>query len=160
MLEEHYDAFRKLARNVLRGEAVASHIQPTELAHEAAMRLIKLQRLDLNGRTHFLSLSARVMRQVLIDEIRKYRARKRQAPPIHTLWPDQIGDGSVDLEQLDLALIRLETADPGKAAIVEQRIFAGLTIEEIAQVSGVSESTVKRQWRVARAWLVNELGRD
>lgn len=157
MLAAHYDEFRRIARAVLYADDVGQHLQPTELAHEAALRLIKLQRIDLKGRTHFLSLAARVMRQVLVDEARKFRAAKRQAPPILTQWNDE--GGVVDLEHLDLALTRLEAIDPSKASIIEQRVFAGLTVEEIAEVSGVSESTVKRQWRVARAWLVNELGR-
>lgn len=157
MLEANYGEFRRIARAVLYADDVAAHLQPTELAHEAALRMIRLKRLDLKGRTHFLSLAARVMRQVLVDEARRFRAAKRQAPPVLTQWNEE---GSVvDLEHLDLALTRLEAIDPIRAAIIEQRVFAGLTIEEIAEVSGVSESTVKRQWRVARAWLVNELGR-
>lgn len=157
MLQAHYDEFRRVARAVIHADQLGQHLQPTELAHEAALRLIPLRRLDLKGRTHFLSLAARVMRQVLVDEARRFRAAKRQAPPVLTQWSDE--GGIVDLEELDLALSRLEQVDAGKANIIEQRVFAGLTIEEIAELSGVSASTVKRQWRVARAWLVNELGR-
>lgn len=159
-LAEHYPEFRRIARSVMYGDNAAQRLQPTELAHEAAMRLIRLQRLDLKGRTHFLSLSARVMRQVLVDEARKLRAAKRNAPPLMTEWRDESGARVVDLEDLDFALSRLEQVDAAMASIIEQRIFAGLTIDEIAAASGVSESTVKRQWRIARAWLVNELGGD
>ncbi|RYZ13400.1 MAG: sigma-70 family RNA polymerase sigma factor, partial [Alphaproteobacteria bacterium] len=117
-----------------------------------------LDRLDFKGRTHFLSLSARVMRQILIDEIRRMRAAKRQAPPVSTQLPPELGAQSIDLEDLDRALAKLELVAPDHARLVEQRYFAGLTLEEIADIDGVSVRTVKRQWRAARAWLVAELG--
>ena len=92
LLRAHYDEFRKVAGRVLNGDAAALQIQPTDLAHEAVIRLSGLDRLDFKGRTHFLSLSARVMRQILIDEIRRMRARKRQAPPVVTRWVDHAAD--------------------------------------------------------------------
>jgi len=157
MVEEHYAEFRRIARSLLRADNVAQHVQATELAHEAVLRMIRLDRMNLDGRTHFLSLAARVMRQVMVDEARRMRASKRQAP-MGTAWPDQPTEAPIDLEDLDIVLRRLEAVDPDKARIIEQRIFVGLTIEEIAEFSGLSESTVKRQWRVARAWLIHELG--
>jgi RNA polymerase sigma factor (TIGR02999 family) len=158
LLRAHYDEFRKVAGRVLNGDAVALQIQPTDLAHEAVIRLSGLDRLDFKGRTHFLSLSARVMRQILIDEIRRMRAAKRQAPPVSTQLPPELGAQSIDLEDLDRALAKLELVAPDHARLVEQRYFAGLTLEEIADIDGVSVRTVKRQWRAARAWLVAELG--
>ena len=159
LLSLHYGEFRQIARRVLNGDAVKLQIQPTDLAHEAAIRVLNLDRIDLRGRTHFLALSARVMRQTLMDEIRRYRASKRQAPPVMTEW---INPGapppSLDLELLDAALTRLAEVDPALATLVEQRFFAGLTVEEIALETGQSESTVKRRWKLARAWLLNELG--
>lgn len=160
MLDRYYKEYRQLARQVLGRDSAAQRIQPTELAHEAALRLFKLERMDIAGRTHFLSLSARVMRQVLIDEVRRFRAQKRQAPPVLTQWNAEPAPQAFDIEDFNEALSRLEEVDPEKARIVEQRFFAGLTIEEIAAQSGVSESTVKRQWRVARAWLLDELSQD
>lgn len=157
MVEEHYAEFRRIARSLLRADNVGQQVQATELAHEAVLRMVRLDRMNVDGRTHFLSLAARVMRQVMVDEARKMRASKRQTP-IVTAWPDQSMESTIDLEDLDIALRRLEEVDPDKARIIEQRIFVGLTIEEIAEFSGLSESTVKRQWRVARAWLINELG--
>lgn len=161
MLERYYADYRQLARQVLGRDSAAAYIQPTELAHEAALRLFRLERMDIAGRTHFLSLSARVMRQVLIDEVRRFRAQKRQAPQVLTEWRRLEGEDATgpafDIEAFNDALSRLESIDPERAKIVEQRFFAGLTIEEIAVLSGVSESTVKRQWRVARAWLLDEL---
>ena len=98
------------------------------------------------------------MRQILIDEIRRMRAAKRQAPPVSTQLPPELGAQSIDLEDLDRALAKLETVAPDHARLVEQRYFAGLTLEEVADIDGVSVATVKRQWRAARAWLVAELG--
>lgn len=160
MLERYYSEYRQLARHVLGRDSAAAYIQPTELAHEAALRIFKLERMDIAGRTHFLSLSARVMRQVLIDEVRRFRAQKRQAPQVLTQWNSEPSPANFDIEDFNEALTRLESIDPERARIVEQRFFAGLTVEEIAAVTGVSESTVKRQWRVARAWLLDELSRD
>ena len=160
LLALHYDEFRRLARRVLNGDAVKLQIQPTDLAHEAAIRVLRLDRIDLRGRTHFLALSAKVMRQTLMDEIRRHRAAKRNVPPVMTQWltPESAAPPALDMEALDEALTRLATVDTGLAALVEQRFFAGMTIEEIALESGQSDSTVKRRWRVARAWLLNELG--
>jgi RNA polymerase sigma factor (TIGR02999 family) len=159
MLESYYSDYRQLARAVLARDSMRDRVQPTELAHEAAIRLFRLERMDVAGRTHFLSLAARVMRQVLVDEVRRARAAKRQAPVL-TEWPDAAGTPQFDLEVFDDALARLQAADPERAWVVEQRFYAGLTVEQIAAVSGRSESTVKRQWRVARAWLLEELTRD
>jgi len=93
-----------------------------------------------------------------MDEVRRMRAAKRQAPPVSTQWPGE-AHASLDLEALDAALSRLEEIDPERARLVEKRFFAGLTIEEIAAEENISPSTVKRQWRAARAWLAAELTR-
>lgn len=156
LLAEHYDEFRRVARGVLNGDAQALQLQPTDLAHAAAIKIFSLNRIDLQGRTHFLSLSARIMRQILMDEVRRVRAAKRQVPPVTTFWPGE-ENAALDLEALDAALSKLETIDADRARLVEQRFFAGLTIEEIAAAEGKSESTLKRQWRAARAWLIHEL---
>lgn len=161
MLEAYYDDYRRVARSVLARDSASERVNPTELAHEAAIRIFKLERMDVGGRTHFLSLAARIMRQVLIDEVRRHRAAKRQAPPTATQWPGgDAGEPAFDLEAFDDALTRLQESDPERAWIVEQRFYAGLTLEEIAAVSGKSESTVKRQWRVARAWLIEQLSHE
>jgi RNA polymerase sigma factor (TIGR02999 family) len=158
MLEKYYAEYRQLAHRILARDSAAAYIQPTELAHEAALRIFNLKEMDIAGRTHFLSISARVMRQVLLDEVRRFRAQKRQAPPVITQWDDEpSSQGSFDIEDFNESLTRLEAIDPQRASVVEKRFFAGMTIEEIAFATGVSERTVKRQWRVARAWLLNEL---
>jgi RNA polymerase sigma factor (TIGR02999 family) len=153
-LAEHYEEFRRLARAVLAGDGPALQLQPTDLAHEAALRLLKLDRIALKDRTHFLALSARVMRQVLLDEVRRARAKKRRAP-VTTLWPDAAA--AIDIEALDHALDELALVSPERARLVELRFFAGLTVEEIAEHQGESTSTVKRRWRASRAWLLERL---
>ncbi len=163
LLSMHYEEFRRVARSVLAGDAVKLRIQPTDLAHEAAIRLLRLDRISVRDKAHFLALSSRIMRQVLLDEIRRFRASKRQLNSVETLWIYDGGEQRVpalDIEAFDEALERLAQFDPEKAKIVEQRFYSGLTIEEIAEVSGISESTVKRQWRGARAWLLSQLTPD
>jgi RNA polymerase sigma factor (TIGR02999 family) len=157
LLQAHYAEFRRVAAGVLRGSGPQLHLQPTELAHEAAIRIVGLDRMDFAGRTHFLSFSARMMRQILVDEVRRARAAKRTPPEISTLWPPGEAGSGIDIELLDVALTKLEALKPEHARLVDQRFFGGLTLEEIAAMDGVSPSTVKRQWRVVRAWLVAEL---
>jgi RNA polymerase sigma factor (TIGR02999 family) len=158
LLALYYQDLRKIARNLLYQDNAASLLQPTELAHEAAMRLMKLERMDWQSVTHFLATAARVMRQALIDEVRKANAQKRRDQPLLTAWPDAAPtESGFDLEAFDLALTKLEAISPERAKIVELRLFAGLSIEEIAAVQAVSERTVKRQWQVARIWLSAEL---
>jgi RNA polymerase sigma factor (TIGR02999 family) len=161
LLSLHYQEFRNVARRVLNGDANRLQIQPTDLAHEAAIRIMGLNRLDLHDRTHFLALSARVMRQTLIDEVRRHKAAKRQAPQVLTQWFDPgAAQPVMDLDVFDDALNRLAQIDPERARIVELRFYAGLTLEEIAETLQISESTVQRRWRGARAWLLKELGDD
>jgi RNA polymerase sigma factor (TIGR02999 family) len=157
LLTLYYQELRTIARRLLRGEGDALLLQPTELAHEAAMRLIRLERMSWNDVPHFLATAARVMRQVFLDEVRRARAQKRQVPAL-TLWPDAMPDEApFDIEALDAALVRLEAISPERARVVELRFYTGLSIEEIAVTCGISDRTVKRQWRAARAWLLTEL---
>lgn len=160
LLALHYEEVRRIARRVLRGDGAKLHIQPTELANEAAIRILRSSRLTANDRTHFLAISARTMRQVLLDEVRRVRASKRSAP-VQTAWFDPDGahtQSKLDIEAFDEALSRLAAIDPDRARVVELRFYAGLTLEEVAEQSGEFLSTVKRRWRVARAWLVQDLG--
>ena len=161
LLSLHYQEFRQLARRVLNGDAAVLPIQATDLAHEAAIRLLRLDRVSCRDRTHFMALSARVMRQVLLDEVRRFRAAKRR-PPVLTRWhdPEDPTPAAVDMEAFDDSHRRLEAIDPVRARVVELRFYAGLTLEEIADVTGDSVSTVKRRWRAARAWLAQDLGVD
>jgi RNA polymerase sigma factor (TIGR02999 family) len=150
-----YDELRRLARGFLRGERSGHTLQTTALVHEAYLRLIDRQRLRFEHREQFLALTAQTMRRVLVDHARGHRALKRQAPDLRDL-----GDATrlarqrpVDLLDLDEALIELSRLDPRQGRVVELRFFGGLTVEETARVLEISERTVKRDWRVARAHL-------
>jgi RNA polymerase sigma factor (TIGR02999 family) len=156
LLSAYYDEFRSVARRVLRDDGGRLALQPTDLAHEAALRILKLDRIDWQGRTHFLALSARVMRQTLLDEVRRFKAGKRQPVEVMTQWPVG-GRQALSLERLDGALERLFKIDADRARVVELRYYAGLTLEEIAQTLEVSESTIVRRWRAARAWLLQAM---
>jgi RNA polymerase sigma factor (TIGR02999 family) len=157
LLSAYYDEFRSVARRVLRDDGGRLALQPTDLAHEAALRILKLDRIDWQGRTHFLALSARVMRQTLLDEVRRFKAGKRQPVEVVTQWPLGGARPALPLEALDAALEQLFKIDADRARVVELRFYAGLTLEEIAQTLAVSESTIVRRWRAARAWLLQAL---
>lgn len=157
LLAAHYAEFRRIARRVLRDDGGKLALQPTDLAHEAALRILKLEGMDWRDRAHFLATSARIMRQTLMDEVRRHRARKRQTPPIVTLWCEPGRGGVFDLEAFDQVLARLFQVDADRARIVELRFYAGLTMTEVAATLDVSESTVERRWHAARAWLLSAL---
>jgi RNA polymerase sigma factor (TIGR02999 family) len=159
LLSLHYQEFREVARKVLSSDAQKLQIQPTDLAHEAAIRMLGLDRVSWRNRTHFLALSARVMRQTLLDEVRRYKAAKRTPPQIETRWiePGAAAPPVIDVEIFDDALARLFEIDADRARVVELRFYAGLTLEEIAESLQISESTVQRRWRTARAWLLKAL---
>ena len=153
-----YTEMRRLAHRLLRGDAAAHRLQPTELLHEAALRVLKLERMEWRDRAHFLATTATIMRQALIDEVRRHRALKRQAPPVvTTMFDPGVATIDLDIEKLDAALRELQAIDPERARLVELRFFAGLTVEETAEVLGLSPATVKRRWDVSRAWLLRHL---
>jgi RNA polymerase sigma factor (TIGR02999 family) len=154
MLAELYGELRAVAAAMLRREAALQTLQPTELVHEAAMRIARLDRMTWQDRQHFFATSARILRQAMLDEVRKKRSAKRQAPPV-TIQIDAAPP--LDVEALDAALIKLERAAPELPPQVELRYFVGLGIPEIAAVSNASESTIKRRWQTARLWLASEL---
>lgn len=160
LLEMCYSELRMLARRMLAGDSASLRLQPTELANEAALRMLKLDRMEWNDRAHFLATAATVMRQALLDEVRRYRADKRQAPPVMTTLIDTgVSTVDIDLERLDNSLTRLNQVSPDRARLVELRFFVGLTIEQTADVLGSSAATVKRQWDASRAWLLRDLTR-
>ncbi|MBM4384463.1 MAG: sigma-70 family RNA polymerase sigma factor [Deltaproteobacteria bacterium] len=159
LLGAYYEELRTIARRLLSGDSAAQILQPTELANEAVLRMLKIEHIVWKDRVHFLAVAATVMRQALLDEVRKARALKRKAPTLVTRWPDSARE-AIDIEALDEALAALREISRERAELVEMRFFAGLTMEEIASVRGVSDRTVKRQWRAARAWLLARLGGD
>ena len=160
LLEMCYSQLRMIARRMLSGDSCANRLQPTELANETALRVLKLDRMDWRDRAHFLATAATVMRQALLDEVRRFRAAKRQAPAIFTTLVDPgVPTMDVDIERLDHSLHRLAEVSPDRARLVELRFFVGLTIEATAEILAISPATVKRQWDAARTWLLHDLGR-
>src|SRR5262245_16918421 len=160
LLEMCYSELRMLARRMLVGDSASVRLQPTDLANEAALRVLKLDRMEWNDRAHFLATAATVMRQALIDEVRRFRADKRTPVDILTTLIDTgVGTAELDLERLDESLRRLAAVSPDRARLVELRFFVGLTVDATAEVLGSSAATVKRQWDAARAWLLRDLTR-
>lgn len=155
LLADMYDELRRAAARMIRREAPQLTLRPTELVNEAAMRVMQLDRMTWHDRQHLFATCARVLRQTMIDELRKRRALKRQAPGI-TLTFDDLS-GGIEIERLADLLTDLEEISPPLSAIVDLRFFAGLTVAEIAASTGQSERTVKRRWQTAKTWLATQM---
>jgi RNA polymerase sigma factor (TIGR02999 family) len=158
-----YDELRRIAHNQLRGERDDHTLRTTELVHEAYFKLVDHDSVDWTNRQHFFAVAARAMRQVLIDHARQKTAEKRggtapEVPLGEVTLPQEKGPG--ELIALDDALDRLAHHDERTAKVVECRFFGSYTIQETADVLGISRATVKRDWRAARAWLNRELDPD
>lgn len=158
-----YDELRRQAHNFLRHERRHHTLETTGLIHEAYIKLVDQQDIAWNDRSHFFAVAARIMRQILVDYARTKHRRKRggyaEHVPLDEVVPAAIVDRGVDMIALDEALERLAELDPEQARVVEMRYFAGMSIPEIAGVLEISESTVSRDWNVARAWLKFELSK-
>ena len=156
-----YQELRRVAGAYVRRERPGQTLQATGLVHEAYLRLMRDKHVRWENRAHFCAIAANSMRQILVE-----RARARGAAKRGGAWARlTLDEGAaaapepvVDVEALDQALGRLAERDAPQARLVELRYFGGLTIEETAEVLGVSPATVKRSWMVARAWLKKELG--
>ena len=156
-----YDELRRQAVRCMRGERPGITLQATALVHETFMRLAGAGQVMWQDRRHFLAIAARTMRRVLVDLVREKAAAKRGArPEAVPLEFDIVAEGPslVDLIALDHALETLSTFDARKARVIELRFFAGLTVDETAEVLEVAPDTVARDWRLARTWLLQELG--
>ncbi len=156
-----YRELHRQAAAYLRRERRGHSLQPTALVHEAYLRLVGHDG-PWESRSHFFAVSAQVMRHILVDRARRRRAGKRGGDLVRITLDDAVAgaplkDAELDLIELDQALRELAALDPGKARLVELRFFGGLTAVEAAAVMGVSESTVTREWRMARAWLHRRL---
>lgn len=156
-----YDELRALAAAKLAGEEVGRTLQPTALVHEAWLRLGGDQQTPWQNRAHFFSAAAEAMRRILIDRARR-RRRVRRGSGQRPLNLEEVDEpaAAADAEHVlavDEALERLAAEDAEQAKLVKLRYFAGLTLEEAAKVMGISESTAKRWWTFARAWLFREI---
>jgi len=155
-----YDELRKLAGNYLRRERPDHTLQPTALVHEAYIRLVDQTRVNWQNRAHFFGVAAQIMRRLLVDHARKHNAEKR-GQDFQKLSLDENIDRAVErsaeLIALDDALKALAAFDQQKARLVELRYFGGLSLEETADVMGVTPTTIKRHWRFAKAWLYGEM---
>ena len=160
LFEAVYPELHRIAQRYSGRERISSTLQCTAVVHEAWLRLAQSQRVSLKDRAHFFAFSARLMRTILIDHARTRKSKKRGGG--ETIFSLMDSDASVnpsDVEILDLnsALEELEKLDPVQGRIVEMRYFSGLSIPETAEALGVSESTVKREWVIAKTWIRRRL---
>lgn len=164
-----YDELRRVAANQLRVERENHTLQATALVHEAYLRLLEQREVDWQNRAHFFSIAAEMMRRILVNYAIQRNAKKRGDGVTRISLDDAVSfstddatatataESNLDLVSLDNALKRLSELDETQACIVELRFFGGLTIEEVAEVLGISDSTVKREWKMAKAWLKTQL---
>ena len=163
MLPRVYDELRDLARRKLRGERADHTLNTTALVHEAYEKLVQQDRMTWQNRAHFLGVAALSMRRILINYAHKRNAQKRGGGAPVATFEDGMAPRDVHAEELidlDDALKRLEQLSDRQAKVVTYRFFGGLTQKEIAEVLDVSVPTVRRDWRLARAWLSRELKED
>ena len=157
-----YNELRSLARRCLGGQRQDQTLQSTALVHEAYLRLVNVNSVRWEDRTHFFAVSAQMMRRILVDHARARHAAKRGGGQVTLILDEAVAlpkQRSVDLIALDDALTELAALDARQSQIVELRFFAGLSIEDTAQVLNISPATVKREWATARAWLRRETTR-
>jgi RNA polymerase sigma factor (TIGR02999 family) len=160
-MELVYGQLRGLARRYVHGKSPYEPMQPTELVHEAFIKLVDHDGEDWRGRSHFYAVAAMAMRQILVDTARKRLRDKRGGGELHL----PLDEGQVlsikrdeDVVAVDDVLSKLAAVHPEQAHLVELRFFGGMTMDEIAEATGTSKRTLHREWAVARAWLRRELG--
>ena len=158
-----YEELHRQAHRYLRRERIGHTLQTTGLVHEVYLKLSKQEKIEYESRSHFFAIAAKLMRQILIDYARTKHRVKRGGPidnlPLENALTVGVGKTNFDLLALDEALSRLAVKEEHLANIVELRFFSGLSVEETAEVMGISDSTVKRDWQMAKAWLQRELTR-
>ena len=162
LLAAVYAELHRQAARAMRRESADHTLQATALVHEAYLRMVDQRRVEWRNRAHFFGIAAQMMRRILVDHARGRDAAKRGGGMASVTLSDAVaggGDGADAVEVLALhdALERLSALDPDQARVVELRYFGGMSIEETAEVMGISPATVKREWAVARAWLKREL---
>jgi RNA polymerase sigma factor (TIGR02999 family) len=157
-----YDELRRMAHFHLKNERSGHTLQSTALVHEAYFRLVGQDFPEWEGRSHFFAIAAQLMRQILVDYARRRRATKRGSGACMLALDEAIAlpqRKDVDVVALDDALNTLAEVDPRQSRVVELRFFAGLSLEETAEVMGIATATVQRDWTAARAWLHREISR-
>ena len=155
-----YEELRRLARYFLAGERSNHTLQPTALVHEAYLRLIDQRSVDWRNRAHFLGVAASMMRRILINHAEARNAAKRNGGQDLLTLEDALGvfiDPRVDLLELNRSLELLTSLDPQQGRVVELRYFGGLSVDETAEVLGISPATVKREWSTAKLWLLQQM---
>ena len=156
-----YEKLRDMAQHQLAKESSAHTLSPTALAHEAYLKLIDHDQMDIQGRTHFIALAATAMRRLLVDHARTKQRVKRGGGRTPSEFDDQIAvfeeEKTVDVLTLEEALKKLVEKSERVAKVAELRLFGGLQIDEIAEALGVSSGTIDNDWAAARAWLKREL---
>jgi RNA polymerase sigma-70 factor, ECF subfamily len=155
-----YGELRRIAGHFMKQERPGRTIQTTALVHEAFLKLIDVSNVEWRHRAHFFAVSAQIMRRILLDKARRRTAAKRGGAAARLSLDGAADVGIVraaEIVRLDDALNALALMDPRKAQVIEYRFFGGLSVEETAEVLDVSQDTVLRDWRLARAWLLKEL---
>ena len=154
-----YGELRRIAQGYLNRESPGITLQPTALIHEAYLRMVRQTHPDYVSRAHFYGVSARIMRQILVDHARGRHAKKRASEQTTVLSEslEIAGKQPVEIVVLDDALSRLFAVDERKSNLVEMRFFGGMTAEEIAECASIPVHTVRRELRLAQAWLRKEL---
>ncbi|MEO6381484.1 MAG: ECF-type sigma factor [Nitrobacter sp.] len=155
LIQRLYPELAQIAAARLRGERSTS-LSTGDLINDAVLRLMRLEHMALADRAHFIALASRMMRNILVDHARAKRAGRREHIRVE-LCTRVEGEQRLDLNSLESALIRLGALDAQLVEIVEMRYFGGMTVGDIAVVTGISEATVKRRWQTARAWLTDTL---
>lgn len=162
LFEQVYDRLRALAERRFQQQPSGATLQPTALVHEVYMRLVRQDRDSFADREHFMAVAATAMRQILVDQARRRNATKRGGD-LARVTLDQIpamgDDAPLDVLDLDRVITGLAELHPRQAQVVELRVFAGMTVPEVASVLDVSVATVEKDWRQARAWMRLELER-
>ena len=156
-----YNELHRLAQRYMAAEQTGHPLQTTALVHEVYLRLVGIQNLDWQNRSHFYALCARLMRRILIDFARSQNYQKRGGQIAHIELEESATVSTVvgaELLAVDEALNELASVDTRKSEVVELKFFGGLTVDEIAATLKVSPETVMRDWKLAKAWLLRELG--
>ena len=151
---------RRIARRCMAGQRVGHSLQATALVNEAYLRLLDVQQVNWQNRAHFLAMSARLMRRILVDFARSKGYQKRGGGAVKVTFDEGLpvaAEPALDLVALDDALETLARMDERKSRVIELRFFGGMSVEETATVLAVSPETVMRDWKLAKAWLMREL---